>query len=77
MRGASLEITLTVPFKVIYDKLFPNNPAAVKSLKMEDWDVFTSPWASSAEDEEVFKFFSDLLTFYKIDFDDNFILFLL
>ena len=57
LRKESLEITLTVPFKVIYDKLFPNNPAAVKSLKMEDWDAFTSPWASSAEDEEAFKFF--------------------
>ena len=60
LRKESLEITLTVPLKVIYDKLFPNNPAAVKSLKMEDWDVFTSPWASSAEDEEVFKIFGGI-----------------
>ena len=39
---------------MIYDKMFPNNPKALKTLTMEDWDCFSSPWASSALDEEVF-----------------------
>ena len=38
--------------QAIYDSLFPNNPTAVRSLNMEDWEIFVSPWASSQSDEE-------------------------
>ena len=39
--------------QAIYDSLFPNNPTAVRSLSMEDWEIFVSPWASSHSEEEV------------------------
>ena len=32
-------------FQVIYDSLFPDNPRAIRSLDIEDWDAFCSPWA--------------------------------
>ena len=31
--------------QVIYDSLFPDNPRAIRSLDIEDWDAFCSPWA--------------------------------
>ena len=31
--------------QVIYDSLFPGNPRAIRSLDIEDWDAFCSPWA--------------------------------
>ena len=31
--------------EVIYDSLFPGNPRAIRSLDIEDWDAFCSPWA--------------------------------
>ena len=31
--------------QVIYDSLFPDNPKAIRSLDIEDWDAFCSPWA--------------------------------
>ena len=39
--------------QAIYDSLFPNNPTAIRSLSMEDWEMFISPWASSHSEEEV------------------------
>ena len=30
---------------MIYDSLFPGNPRAIRSLDIEDWDLFCSPWA--------------------------------
>ena len=39
--------------QVIYDSLFPDNPRAIRSLNMEDWDVFCSPWATHRSYEEV------------------------
>ena len=30
---------------MIYDSLFPGNPRAIRSLDIEDWDAFCSPWA--------------------------------
>ena len=42
-----------VPIQEIYDSVFPDNPRAIRSLHMEDWDLFSSPWAHKRSDEEV------------------------
>ena len=52
VRTAKFTIHLS-PSKAIYDSVFPNNPKAIRSLNMEDWDMFCSPWAQDRSDEEV------------------------
>jgi len=42
--------------QVIYDSLFPGNPRAIRSLDIEDWDLFCSPWAHDRKDEEKFRY---------------------